>query len=77
MANAHEVYEHLRPHERKELMRLLLQRAEVGDRSIVLEIRGAACAGLAETPGAPGVGASRYEAPVWLPDEDSNLEPTG
>lgn len=77
LANVDEVYEHLKPHERKELMRLLLQRAEVGDRSIVLEISGAACAGLAETSGAPGEGASRYEVPKWLPDVDSNHEPTG
>ena len=77
LANVDEVYEHLKPHERKELMRLLLQRAEVADHSIVLEIRGAACVGLADTRGAPRVGASRYEAPKWLPDEDSNLEPTG
>ncbi len=33
----------------------------------MLEIRGAACAGLAETRGAHLAGASRYEAPNWLP----------
>ncbi|KKK98910.1 hypothetical protein LCGC14_2638040, partial [marine sediment metagenome] len=33
-----DVYAHLKPFERKELLRLLLRRAEVGDRQIVLEI---------------------------------------
>ena len=31
------VYEHLKPHERKELLRLLLRSVEVGERQIVLE----------------------------------------
>ena len=76
LANVTEVYEALQPYERKELVRLLLQRAEVGEHRITLEIRGR----LQELPGAATLGAksgSRSERPGWLPDEDSNLEPTG
>lgn len=71
-----EVYECLQPYERKELVRLLLQRAEVGERRITLEIRG----GLQVLPTTMAEAAksrSRLERPSWLPDEDSNLEPSG
>jgi hypothetical protein len=50
--------EPLTPFERKELMRLLLKRAEVGDRQIVLEIYPVTTA---------PQGESRSEAPNWLP----------
>ena len=69
-----EVYECLRPHERKELFKLLLRRVEVGERQITLEIyAGAAPAAVQEKPRPSG---SRFGPLDWLPDEDSNLEPT-
>jgi hypothetical protein len=42
---------------------------------IVLGIREAACVEQAAREGAKS--GSRSETPDWLPDEDSNLEPTG
>ena len=66
-----EVYEHLRPHERKELFKLLLRSVEVGERQIELEIY----AGV-PSPGGPGV-KRRIGRLGWLPDVDSNHEPTG
>ncbi len=70
-----EVYECLRPHERKELFKLLLRRVEVGDRQITLEIyAGAAPNAVQEKPRPSG---SRFGPLDWLPDEDSNLEPSG
>jgi hypothetical protein len=66
------VYAHLKPGERKELMRLLLHRAEVGDRQIVLEIYPVTAPDMA-MPRSP----SRSEAPNWLPGQDSNLQPSG
>jgi site-specific DNA recombinase len=62
------VYEHLKPFERKELLRLVLHRADVSEREIVLEINGSVC-GLA--------GRKRFEAPNWLPGLDSNQQPCG
>lgn len=75
LANVSDVYDCLQPYERKDLIRLLLQRAEVGERRITLEIRG----GLQEAPkpATKGKSASRFERPSWLPDVDSNHEPTG
>jgi site-specific DNA recombinase len=65
LSNVSEVYECLQPYERKELIRLLLQRAEVSERRIVLEIR----AGLEElrSPQARGKSGSRSGRPGWLP----------
>lgn len=68
--NVMQVYECLMPHERKKLARLLLHRVEVSERRITLEIRGGGCS-------PEGESASRSERPSWLPDEDSNLEPSG
>jgi hypothetical protein len=68
-----DVYGQLKPFERKELVRLVLHRAEVGDRQIVLEINGNAFA-IAK---APDKSVSRFERPNWLPREDSNLEHSG
>ncbi len=67
-----EVYEHLTPFERKELLRLLLHRAEVSDRQIVLEIYP-----VTEQEMAMPQSRSRSEAPNWLPGQDSNLQPSG
>ena len=70
-----EVYECLRPHERKELFKLLLRSVEVGERQIVLEIY----AGVSPVASSNDAGADRRRiGPLgWLPDEDSNLEPSG
>ncbi len=65
-ADGGRVYEHVKPHERKELMRLLLKSVEVGDRRMVLELYGTT-----------ERGTSRSETVSWLPDVDSNHEPSG
>jgi prefoldin subunit 5 len=67
-----EVYACLMPFERKELIRLVLRRAEVGDRQIVLEMYPvhAPLAAMAQS-------RSRSEPPNWLPGQDSNLQPSG
>ena len=67
-----DVYAHLTPFERRELMRLLLRRAEVGDRQIVLEIYPVTAPDMAMPQS-----RSRSEAPNWLPGQDSNLQPSG
>lgn len=78
LANIGAVYAALRPAERKELMQLVLQRVEVNERQIVLEIYGGACTLSAQTPAvASNKSGSRSEAPVWLPGQDSNLQPIG
>ena len=59
-----DVYACLKPHEQKELVRLVVHRAEVHDRKIVLEINGSAPTVLA---GAPSQGASRFGSSNWLP----------
>lgn len=68
------VYQYLKPYERKELFHLVLRRAEVHSRKIVLEINGNVPVITAETSEKSG---SRSRTPNWLPDEDSNLEPSG
>ena len=60
-----DVYAHLKPGERKELMRLLLHRAEVGDRRIVLEIYPITAPELAMPQS-----RSRSEASNWLPGQE-------
>ena len=73
LLNFHRVYEQLRPFEKQELVRLVLHRAEVADHQIVLDLYEGACASFARAPES----ASRFEPPIWLPGEDSNLEPIG
>ena len=65
LSNITEVYECLQPHERKELVRLLLQRAVVSERRLTLEIRG----GLQGLPAAAkeDKSGSRSQRPIWLP----------
>ena len=70
-----EVYECLRPHERKELFKLLLRRVEVGDGQITLEIYAGTVP--RQTPHSSDITDLRFRRLGWLPDEDSNLEPTG
>ena len=67
-----DAYGQLTPFERRELMRLLLRRAKVSDRQIVLEIYPIATPEMAAPQS-----RSRSEAPNWLPGQDSNLQPSG
>jgi hypothetical protein len=67
-----EVYACLTPFERKELIRLVLRRAEVGDRQIVLELYGTLMPEMAMAQS-----CSRSEPANWLPGQDSNLQPSG
>ena len=71
------MYACLKPHEQKELFRLLLHRVEVGEREIVLEIYAGASATPAPAPDFTKSVEQRSGTPIWLPDEDSNLEPSG
>ncbi len=66
------VYSALTPFERKELIRLVLCRAEVGDRKIVLELYPIQAPKLAAAQS-----PSRSEPANWLPGQDSNLQPSG
>jgi hypothetical protein len=68
-----QVYGQLTPIERKELFRLLVHRAEVTDCKMILEIKTGAGSPEGQAPDA----GERYNTPGWLPDEDSNLEPSG
>jgi len=61
-----DVYAHLKPGERKELMRLLLRPAEVGDRQVVLEIYPITAPEMAMPQS-----RSRSEASNWLPGQVS------
>ena len=72
LANFHRVYAHLKPFERQELIRLILHRAEISDRELVLEIYKGACA-FTQAPKSD----TRFERPIWLPGRDSNPEPIG
>ncbi len=65
-----EVFACLKPHEQKELVRLVVHRAELHDRKIVLEINGSAPANMAE---AQSQSVSRFGSSNWLPGKDSNL----
>lgn len=76
LLNFERVFPHLRPHEQRDLVRLLVRKAELGDRELVLEIYGKASACFAGQEKAnPGLGFA--EASDWLPGRDSNPEPIG
>ena len=79
MGSITEVYNCLQPYERRELMQLILQGAEINEREMVLEIRTGACMGATDIKrGEVGAkGGLRFEAPDWLPGQDSNLRPSG
>ena len=63
------MYEHLKPFERKELMKLILVGAEVNERQIVLEIDSGACLKAAESPKSVNqIGRKRFAPPDWLPE---------
>ena len=73
LRNFARVYEHLKPYGKKELIRSVLSRASIGDRTLILDIYETACAGFAQAVKSD----SRSEPPVWLPDVDSNHEHRG
>jgi site-specific DNA recombinase len=68
LARFNDVYGCLTPFERKELMRLVVHRAEVRDREIVLELYAIPAPKLEVAQS-----HSRSEPPVWLPGQGSNL----
>lgn len=71
------VYDHLRPFEQKELLRLVLRKAVVGDREIVLEVNGNACRGAGQAEEDRFSCSQRFGTPEWLPEQDSNLQQAG
>ncbi len=77
LAHITELYQCLKPYEQKELVRLILQKAEVHPREIKLAIYTEALSTMAEGPQLATIGTKRSESPNRLPDEDSNLEPSG
>ncbi len=66
------VYACLMPFERKELVRLVLHRAEVSERRMVLELYPIRAPELKTAQS-----LLRSEPPNWLPGQDSNLQPSG
>ena len=73
LRNFARVHEYMKPHEKRELIRTILSRAQIGDRTLILDVYETACAGFAQAVKSD----SRSESPIWLPDEDSNLEHRG
>lgn len=69
MANISEVYGCLQPFEQRELMQLIIQRAEINEREMVLEIRTGACVWATEPTrrDSGAKGKLRFEPPDWLP----------
>lgn len=73
-------FAHLRPYEQKELIRLVIKRAVIRDRELVLEVYGNAVESFAHAAGGMKTNPARagfVEPPIWLPGEGSNLEPIG
>jgi hypothetical protein len=54
------IHAHLKPFEQQELVRLVLQRAEVREHKVVLEIRTGACTQLAHAPNATDLDGKRF-----------------
>ncbi len=63
------------PYEQRELVRLVLHRAEVHVRELVLEINGAV--GQAITPATVNNGGVVRQTQYWLPELDSNQQHAG
>jgi site-specific DNA recombinase len=75
LSQVKELFGALKPYEQRELMQLVLQRAEVNKREITLEVYALTEASLPAKVGADGeVVRTR---PGWLPRQDSNLRPSG
>jgi site-specific DNA recombinase len=69
------VYDHLKPFEQQELVRLVLQRAEVSEHRLLLEIKTSACATLAQAPNVADLDGKRFPLPERLPEQNSNPQP--
>src|SRR5690606_14571937 len=71
LANFKLVFEHLKPYEQRDLVRLVLKRATVSDRELVRELYGGALGSFESKEKAnPGVGFA--EPTIWLLGRDSN-----
>lgn len=75
LARMDEIYEHLLPFEKRELISLVLKTAEVNEKEIILEIY--ALGDQLKIEGNGCKGEKVRATPNWLPDEGSNLEPSG
>ncbi len=75
LAQAHALFGQLRPHEQRELMQVLLQRVEVNERQIVLEVY--AMTDLPDAVRKGSTGEVVRAGPDWLPEQDSNLRHGG
>jgi hypothetical protein len=64
LAKVSEIYQELKPFEQKELMQLVVRRAEVSDKQITLELYGAP---MTVAANGDGSGRLRSEPPNWLP----------
>ena len=69
-----DVFDHIQPYQQKELLRLVLSRAVLGPDSIKIALYGRP----PET-GLLSVSESeiRSQTAIWLPGQDSNLQPSG
>lgn len=76
LANFGRVFAHLQPFEQRELVRLVLKQAQIGDRELVLELYGGALGAFEGKEKANRT--PRFAEPtIWLPDVDSNHEHRG
>jgi len=64
LAQVHQVYECLKPYEQRELMQLVVHRAQVTVRELTLEINEAVCPAIA--PASVDLGAVVRETQIWL-----------
>ena len=77
LLNFDRVYSHLKPFEQRELVPLILDKAVIGDRQLVLHLKGEACTAFAQAPEKASPTEGFAGRAIWLPDEDSNLEHRG
>ena len=64
LRNFARVYEYMKPYEKRELIRIVLSRAQIGGRTLILDVYETACAGFAQAVKSD----SRSETPGWLPE---------
>ena len=76
LGHFHDLYACLRPYEQRDLMRLLVSRVEVRDREVVLELFPDACGALMNADLRQSK-HPRFQPPIWLLGQDSNLQPCG
>lgn len=73
LAKIGEVYNHLKPYEQRELIRLLLKQAEVGEEQIVLEMYALDYSQMTVGPEmATAQSSLRFEPPDWLREHTQN-----